>query len=69
MSENAALVAGEGWGIYNGPVYLLRNYNGNYYYDEQIIQKPKGKVFRQTGIYQYDAKSGDHKTVAIIELQ
>jgi len=28
-----------------------------------------GKKFRQTGIYKYEAKSGDYKTVAIIEIK
>lgn len=73
VGENAALVRGKDnahdndW--YFGPVYLLRNYDGQYYYDDEIIRKPAGKVFRQTGVYKYEAKSGDYKTVAIIEIQ
>ena len=73
VGNNAALVRGQDndrhddW--YFGPVYLLRNYDGKYYYDDEIIRKPKGKVFRQTGVYKYEAKSGDYKTVAIIEIK
>ena len=73
VANNAALVRGQDddrhkdW--YFGPVYLLRNYDGKYYTDDEIIRKPSGKVFRQTGVYKYEAKSGDYKTVAIIEIK
>lgn len=72
VADNAALVRGkddssDDW--YFGPIYLLRNYDGKYYTDDEIIRKPSGKVFRQTGVYKYEAKSGDYKTVAIIELK
>ena len=72
VADNAALVRGkddssDDW--YFGPVYLLRNYDGKYYTDDEIVKKPSGKVFRQTGVYKYEAKSGDYKTVAIIELK
>lgn len=73
IGDNAALVRGQDndrhddW--YFGPIYLLRNYDGKYYTDDEIIRRPSGKVFRQTGVYKYEAKSGDYKTVAIIELK
>lgn len=72
IGNNAALVRGkqsrsDDW--YFGPIYLLRNYEGKYYTDDEIIKKPFGKEFRQTGVYNYEAKSGDSKTVAIIELK
>ena len=72
VADNAALVLGRSdsySGSYFGPIYLLRNYDGKYYYDDEIIYKPVGKVFRQTGVYKYKAKSGDYKTVAIIEIR
>lgn len=74
IAENAALVHGEGdhkysgEPYYDGPIYLIRNYDGTYYYDDQIIKRPQGKQFRQTGIYQYNTKVG-YKTVPIIELK
>lgn len=68
ISDNAALVNGGDDVFYLGPVYLLRNYDGKYYYDDEIVKKPKGKQFRQTGIYHYETKSG-YKTVPIIELK
>lgn len=72
IGNDAALVRGkqsrsDDW--YLGPIYLLRNYEGKYYTDDEIIKKPLGKEFRQTGVYNYEAKSGDSKTVAIIELK
>ena len=73
VAENAALVNGQDESYshdnYLGPVYLLRNYDGKYYYDDEIIRKPVGCIFRQTGIYKYTAKSGTVKTVPIIEIQ
>lgn len=73
VGQNAALVIGKSSNrldnVYMGNVYLLRNYDGKYYYDGEIINKPADKVFRQTGVYRYEAKSGDYKTVAIIEIQ
>lgn len=73
VGDNAALVRGqdndrlEDW--YFGAIYLLRNDDGKYYCDDEIIKRPIGKKFRQTGIYKYTTKSGDYKTVAIIELK
>lgn len=75
VGNNAALVNGEGDYdykgepyYYDGPIYLLRNYVGEYYYDNQIIKRPLGKQFKQTGIYRYKSAMG-YKTVAIIEIQ
>lgn len=73
VGANAALVNGQKkderqYDWYLGPVYLLRNYDGKYYYDEEIVKCPSGKQFRQTGIYQYNTKTG-YKTVPIIELK
>ena len=49
-------------------LYLLRNNDGKYYYDDEIVGVPSGKVVRQTGIYKYQTKSEDYKTVPIIEI-
>ena len=73
VGDNAARVRGQDnnrhadW--YFGSIYLLRNYEGKYYCDDEIIRRPAGKKFKQTGIYKYEAKSGDCKTVAIIEIK
>lgn len=72
LEDNAALVHSKDPNSYSdlylGPIYLLVNDGDMYYYDDEIINKPKGKAFRQTGIYKYKTTSGDYKTVAIIEL-
>lgn len=72
LDDNAALVHGKEPGtfsdLYMGPIYLLRNDNGVFYYDDEIIHKPKDKKFRQTGVYKYKTNAGAYKTVAIIEL-
>lgn len=64
------------YGWYNGPVYLLKD-NSHYFVDEEIVKTPKGKVFRQIGVYSYTTRGGkvlgtdvppENKTVAIIAL-
>lgn len=71
IGDDAALVEGqtyENLEIYTGAVYLLINEEGKYYYDEEIIRVPDGKVVRQVGIYKYPTKSDFIKTVPIIEI-
>lgn len=70
IAENAALVNGKGGGysVYRGPVYLIVNYGGKYYYDDEKIDAPKGKVVRQIGIFQYPTKDDFVKTVPIIQI-
>lgn len=71
IGENAALVNGqarEGLEIFTGPVYLLTNEDGKYYYDDEIVKVSEGKVARQVGIYQYQTKSNFGKTVPIIQI-
>lgn len=69
ISEDAALVHGKSeCGSYFGAVYLLTNGAGKYYYDDEIVKVPNGKVVRQVGIYQYQTKSDFGKTVPIIQI-
>ena len=64
------------YGWYNGPVYLLKD-NSHYFVDDEIVKTPKGKIFRQIGVYSYTTRGGklfgtevppENKTVAVIEL-
>lgn len=64
------------YGWYNGPVYLLMDSN-HYFVDDEIVKAPKGKIFRQVGVYSYTTRGGkvfgteippENKTVAVIEL-
>lgn len=70
IAENAALVngKGDGYSVYSGPVYLIVNHDGKYYYDDEKINTPKGKVVRQIGIFQYPTKNDIVKTVPIIQI-
>ena len=71
LSKDAALVNGathEEYDIYSGAVYLLTNEDGKYYYDDEVVKVPAGKVAKQVGIYQYQTKSEFEKTVPIIQI-
>lgn len=75
IAENAALVSGQsqedldiGLEVFTGPVYLLTNEDGKYYYDDEVVRVADGKVARQVGIYQYQTKSDFGKTVPIIQI-
>lgn len=70
VAKNAALVSGkaEDSSLYYGTVCLILNDEGKYYYDEEIIKIPNGKVARQVGIYQYPNRDGMMKTVPIIKI-
>lgn len=47
---------------------LLWNQDGNPYYDQQKITLPKGKCFRQIGIYKYESRRGFDKTVPVVTI-
>lgn len=49
-------------------VYLLVNDEGKYYYDDEKVKVPSGKVARQVGIYQYETSEGRPKTVPVVKL-
>lgn len=75
LAEDAALVSGQtpearraGLNIYTGTTCLITNREGQLYYDDQKIKATAGKVFRQVGIFRYEAKNGDFKTIPIIML-
>ena len=71
LYDDAALVHGKShknYDIFSGAVYLLTNESGKYYYDDEIVEVPAGKVARQVGIYQYKTMSDFEKTVPIIQI-
>lgn len=70
LGDGAALAHCKGkekYDWYGDPIVLLYNEDGNPYYDDQIINVPNGKSFRQVGIYRYSSRMGD-KTVPIVML-
>jgi hypothetical protein len=52
----------------DGIIVLVTNDNDNVYYDEQIVNLPSGKCFRQVGVYKYTAKSDMNKTIPIVKI-
>lgn len=70
IATDGALVKGKSGrsDLYYGMVYLLINREGKSYYDDEIVNVPKGKVVRQMGIYHYPTRDGFEKTVPIIEI-
>ena len=70
LGDGAALAEckGDGKYSYTGPNVLLYNEDAQPYYDEQVINAPKNKCFRQVGIYRYPTKSGMDKTVPIVMI-
>jgi hypothetical protein len=52
----------------SGLLVLVTNDNGEYYYDNQIIEVPQGMCMRQVGIYRYQTRMDMEKTVPIVKL-
>jgi hypothetical protein len=52
---------------FTGPVVLFINDSGKHYYDDEVIEVPRGKRARQVGIYKYSTKIG-YKTVPIVKI-
>ena len=73
IADDAALVMGKNTEIgdieiFKEPVFLLINDDNKYYYDDEIVRVPEGKVARQIGIHRYETKSNIEKTVPIIQI-
>lgn len=69
VGDNMALVRGQSSsGNYYGTIYLLVNKEGKYYYDDEIVKVPQGKVVKQVGIYRYITKFDMQKTVPIVQI-
>ena len=52
----------------SGLLVLVTNDNGEYNYDDQIIEVPQGMCMRQVGIYRYQTRMDMEKTVPIVKL-
>ena len=53
--------------VYVGKVVLFLADDNTHYYDDQVIDVPKGKCTRQVGIYKYDTEDG-YKTVPVVAI-
>ena len=65
LEQGAALAKGKKEWM---TVYMLVNDEGKYYYDDEKVNVPSGKIARQIGIYQYETNSGRPKTVPIVKF-
>lgn len=54
--------------ISNDLVVFLMSDNGEYYYDGQLVEVPKGKCMCQVGVYKYMSQMGIEKTVPIVKI-
>ena len=69
LDDSHALVRSNlNYSWYDGPIFLITNDEGKFYYDEEVIKVPKGKVMRQVGIYRYMSAMEQNKTVGIIKI-
>ena len=53
----------------NEILILLIGEDDDLYYDNQKIIVPQGKTAKQVGVYQYNAKSGELKTVPAVKIK
>lgn len=53
--------------MFFGDVYLMYSDTNRVYQDNEIIRVPEGKLARQIGTFDYEAKAG-HRTVPIITI-
>lgn len=63
-----AAVEEEDFNPFHQIVVLLVNETGKTYYDNEKITIPKGKCARQVGVFQYETKNHDWKTVPVVEI-
>ena len=67
LDDGVALATGSEW-YTRDLIVLLWNNKGERYYDNQSIVAPKGKCFRQIGIYKYESMDKTHRTIPVVAL-
>ena len=75
ISDNSALAEEVEWSSTlnrymstTGLLVLVTNDNGEFYYDDQVIEVPEGKCMRQIGIYKYKTRMDTEKRVPVVTL-
>ena len=58
----------ENGSYYMGLLCLLVDEKGKYYYDDEIVKVPAGKVVRQVGVFEYENGAGMAKTVPVVKI-
>ena len=67
LKPNTALVKA---GVFpNEILMLLIGNDDDLYYDNQKINIPEGKAAKQVGVYQYNTKSGELKTIPAVKIK
>ena len=66
--DGGALAMEYTFAIPTGLVVFILDKGSSSYYDDQLIEIPKGQCARQVGIYKYTSKDGDAKTVPVVEI-
>lgn len=67
LGDGVALAKGDDLYSYD-LIVLLWNDGGELYYDNQNVIAPKGKCFRQIGIYKYESKEKMQRTIPVVTL-
>jgi hypothetical protein len=67
LKPNAALVKAGSFS--NEILMLLLGDDDDLYYDDQKITIPEGKSAKQVGVYQYNTKNGELKTVPAVKIK
>lgn len=68
LDGNSALAHAKEGSLYYGILVLLVGDENTYYYDDQIVEVPKGKTARHIGTYQYETKSEIQKTFPVVRI-
>lgn len=66
--DGGALAMEYSQGLPTGLAVFILDQNNASYYDDQLINTPKGQCARQVGIFKYTSKDGDAKTVPVVEI-
>ena len=59
---------GHSTSFFTGPVVYIVTDGQNLFYDDQVIEVPKGKKAMQIGTFRYETKLGE-KVVPVIKFQ
>lgn len=68
-SGNALANEIQGSGLAIGVTVLFLNEGNSSYYDEQIIDIPRGKCARQIGVFKYTSRADREKTIPAVVIR
>lgn len=68
-SGNALANEIDGGGLAIGVTVLFLNESNSSYYDEQIIDIPRGKCAKQIGVFKYTSQANREKTIPAVVIR